>query len=433
MPSYNERLTANNQKIDEITALANELPDADEINEKIDAQDTIIENLKTALDEKAGKTGGTPNIFLQTTEPTSKQGIWLQVADKEYEKVVAEDSVVTTPAWLPDGTVRVIPYDFYEGSIATVGTDIYLLGGRDNTSFNYKYDTLTNTYTRMSNMPYEIYSVGNATAIETNIYIFYRYMQVYKYDTTTDTYTSLASRPYEFMGGSTVAVGTNIYTLGGGSNNYNKPYYNYKYDIINNTWTKMTDIPFNLFYGSATVIGTDIYIFGGTSDYTDYNKACKYDTTTDTYTQLTNVPYQFNRGSTIAVGNDVYLFGGNQNTTIRVTCYKYNTLTDTYTQMTNIPYAFYNGSATLVNNWIYLLGGESYKTKVQVLAFPSSEFDDKSIVLLNGSTYETQLFTSELVDSSVKYPFSDVWLYEESEGGLKTDIPTYYRKWYTVD
>ena len=79
----------------------------------------------------------------------------------------------------------------------------------------------------------------------------------------------------------------------------------------------------------------------------------------------------------------------------------------------------------LVNNDIYLFGGDSYPTKVQVLAFPSSEFDDKSIVLLNGSTYKTQLLSNDLFDNSVKYSFSDVWLYED-ENGLILDIPTYY-------
>jgi len=59
------------------------------------------------------------------------------------------------------------------------------------------------------------------------------------------------------------------------------------------------------------------------------------------------------------------------------------------------------------------------------MQFPSSDFDDKSIVLLNGSSYKTQLFTSELVDSSVKNSFNDVWLYEDGTG-LLTDIPSYY-------
>ena len=138
--------------------------------------------------------------------------------------------------------------------------------------------------------------------------------------------------------------------------------------------------------------------------------------------QLTDVPYEFYSGSAIAMGTDIYLLGGFSSGT---TAYKYDTLTDTYTQTVTIPYSFSGRCACSLSDSIYLFGGNNYPTKVQVLKFTTKSFDDKSIVLLNGLTYKTQLLSNDLFDNSVKYTFNDVWLYED-ENGLITDIPTYY-------
>lgn len=167
-----------------------------------------------------------------------------------------------------------------------------------------------------------------------------------------------------------------------------------------------------------------IYLFGYGNTY---KSAYKYDIALNTYTSIANVPYQMEMGSVCILNNIIYVFGGvdRSNSDKQTNIYKYDISTDTYTQLTDIPYNFYRGGATALDNKIYLFGGSSNMTKAQVLAFPSSEFEDKSIVLLNGSTYKTQLFTGDLVDSSVKYPFSDAWYYTE-QGGLDTTIPTYY-------
>ena len=58
----------------------------------------------------------------------------------------------------------------------------------------------------------------------------------YKYDTLTDTYTKIKNIPYSFANGSAVAVGTDIYTLGGKNNST----YNYKF-----TLSLQNDIPNN--------------------------------------------------------------------------------------------------------------------------------------------------------------------------------------------
>ena len=39
--------------------------------------------------------------------------------------------------------------------------------------------------------------------------------------------------------------------------------------------------------------------------------------------------------------------------------------------------------------------------------------------------YETELFSNDIFDVPAKYKFKDV-LYYTTQGGLETDIPTYY-------
>ncbi|MDE5830492.1 MAG: hypothetical protein K2H53_02140, partial [Clostridia bacterium] len=57
------------------------------------------------------------------------------------------------------------------------------------------------------------------------------YTTTYKYDTLTDTYTQLTNIPYFFFDGSAVAIGTDIYLFGGeNTSNYTNRYNAYKYD-----------------------------------------------------------------------------------------------------------------------------------------------------------------------------------------------------------
>ena len=112
------------------------VPTGEDLDAVITAQEQKLTQLETILQSKASGGGGSePNIFLQDIEPTTKQGIWLKKSNAEYEKVVAEDSVVEAPSWLPDGSVRNIPYNFTHGATTAVGTDIYLFGSNYDMSF----------------------------------------------------------------------------------------------------------------------------------------------------------------------------------------------------------------------------------------------------------------------------------------------------------
>ena len=342
-----------------------------------------------------GGDGSSLNIFAQLEEPSIKKGIWLKAQ---------------------------IPYYFYQGSVVAIGTDIYLLGGsgtaRNN---NYKYNTLTDTYTQLTSIPYE-FIYGSAVAIGTDIYLLCGhsdYGYFYKYNTLTDTYTQLTNVPYAAKGTSAVAIGTDIYILGGYSTNtYSGLNYCYKYDTLTDTWTRLSNIPYNFAYGSAISIGTNIYLIGGSYSQ---QKNYKYDTLTNTYTQLTNVPINFEHGSGVSAGTDIYIFYDSSS-------YKYNTLTDTYTQLTNIPNRFTSGGGVVIGTFIYLMGtGISPYNIVQVYALESKTYTQNTVVISQGKFsnvgYEIELFSNTKDTTPPLYAFADAWFYGQS---LETNIPTYY-------
>ena len=157
-----------------------------------------------------------PNVFVQSTEPTSKDGIWLQT-NKTAEHYISDDNIFFGGTWSLASDTAPIPYDFFSGSAVAIGTDIYLLGGDGSGTNNYKYNTLTNTYTRLADISYNFYQ-GVAVAIGTDIYLLGSYdskTTAYKYNTLTNTYTQLTNIPYQFYQGVAVAIGTDIYLLGG--------------------------------------------------------------------------------------------------------------------------------------------------------------------------------------------------------------------------
>lgn len=419
--SIDENIVAENIKSG-VTILGVEgtLSQAENLQEQLDAQDLIIQQLQEELAGKASGGEVKPNVFMQEDEPTTKNGIWLK-GNYQVGNIVADENIFAGEEWNTTkmSSLKVIPYDFHDGSAVPIGTNIYLFGGQGGNTTAYKYDTLTDTYTQLTNIPYDLFA-GSAVSVGTDVYLLGGYNShttAYKYDTLTDTYTPLANIPYNFYYSSAVSIGTNVYLFGSayGSSYYKKAY---KYDTLTDTYTQLTDIPYNFYYGSAVSIGTDAYLFGGNGGST---KSYKYDTLTGTYTRLTGIPYEFYNGSAVAIGTNVYLLGGTSNKTI---AYKYDTLTNTYTNLTNIPYEFYFGSALFNGIDIYLFGSNgSTKTKVQVMTMIPNDYGNNSIVISQGAcTKKTDI--GNIGIQNAKFYYDRVY-YQDENGSLLNTIPTY--------
>lgn len=406
-----------------ISVTANE-----DLDNVLTAQEQKLVDLELLVNTKSAGKGADPNIFVQTTEPEIQKGLWLQADKPEPTGYVYKDVVFTGGEWVPDGVITRLPTQYDRGWSATIGTDIYLFSFSYKT---YKYDTLTNTYTPLRNVPYAAPGYGQGAAVVgTDIYLlgtaYSDENTNYKYDTLTNTYTQLTNIPYKFSRASVAAVGTDIH-LFGGSNNY---YYHYKYNTLTDTYTKLSNIPYSYREGYAVAVGTDIYLLGS-SNTTNKNENYKYDTLTNTYTKLANIPFKFTNGVAVNVGTYIYLLGSSY-TTNHNENYRYNIVTNTYEKLTDAPYGIYNSGIGYANGRIYIFGGEISGTNQNARAFvlEGDTYEQDNLVVINQGKYgvvgyDVELFTNTKSLIPPVYPVADVYYYT-IEGGLDDTIPTYY-------
>ena len=356
------------------------------------------------------------NIFTQPNEPSGKNGIWIKTETQyKYEKVQFIENMELVSGKYTKLKACPVRFDFS----VSVNTNIYLLND-DNK--NYKYDILTGTYTKLKDIPADG-GIRQIASVGTDIYLLGNSSDYYdyKYDTLTDTYTKLTVSPVYFDGSATT-VETDIYLLGGTSNRQSYKY-NYKYDTMNNTYTKLTDIPYNFYKGSAIAVGTNIYLFGGADDFESnaYNYTYKYNILTDAYEKLTDIPYEYCCGSIVAVETNIYLLGGSYAPNLLATKgykynYKFDTMNNTYTKLTDIPYNFYKGSATTVITDIYLFGGANYGTNAYV--YRNTNTTNKSVVV------EIQDCINKIILSKIlEAYFSDAKIYDSN---ALQEYPLYY-------
>ena len=179
-----------------------------------------------------------------------------------------------------------IGYELGQGSCVAVGNNIYLFGGNKQPTYNYMYSISGNSYTNKTVIPYS-FKYGSAVSIGTDIYLIgdgyfsnasYPYSRYnYKYDTTTDSYTKMTNIPYHFYWSNAAIMGDYIYLFGSDSSTYRQTAY--KYDPSTDTYTKMSNIPYPYHESSIASTGNAIYLLGSyTSGYYYYNyKYINYD------------------------------------------------------------------------------------------------------------------------------------------------------------
>lgn len=190
-------------------------------------------------------------------------------------------------------------------SCTAVGTDIYTYTNSSGKCQIVKYDTVSNQKTNIKEIS-SFRGVG-LIAIDSIIYIFGVYNSktiMYKYDIQTDIVTKLSSISYTFSIYAATAVDTDIYL-------FFEENTAFKYNTLTDEFTQLTDCPFTFTYSYnsndiCAAVGTDIYIFVE-------DKAFKYNTLTNEYTQLTNCPFNESvEKACISVDSNIYLFTFNE-------------------------------------------------------------------------------------------------------------------------
>lgn len=155
-------------------------------------------------------TVGTRIYLFGGYKSTSSSSSYIASSAYYFDTVAQTFTTIATP----------LTYNRVEMATAVVGTDIYLIGGRNSsgseTSWITKYDSLLDKYTAVANLP-SVCSNCRATAIGTDIFVFFS-SNIYKFDTLTNTVTTVSSGlTWSFGGGSIVSYGTDIFNFCGSS------------------------------------------------------------------------------------------------------------------------------------------------------------------------------------------------------------------------
>lgn len=406
------------------------LEPSENLQEQLDAQDTIIKELQTSLDNKASSTDIKPNIFMQLTEPVKKEGIWFK-SDKPVDHIIMDTNIIEGGNWdtineYPDLPVNANAYD---NKVANVGTNIFIFSGTSAAS--YKYDTLTNTFTKITSQN-RISDMANLCVINNYIYMFkastmYGGRAAYKYDTITDTYTTLSTPPIDVSSSdNAIAVGDKIYLFTSRGI--------YVYNILTDSYSKLeTSNIITYSYVAGISIGSDIYFFGGYSNPTSYKTAYKFDTQTNEFTQLTDMPYEGCEMSITSVGDNIYLFG--LNTDKQSICI-YNIADNSYTGLESSPYYLGRTYAVNINdNKIFVLGGTNTSRKIKVYVLNNKDYDNNSIIVWSGNNkYMTQLYTSDNIVGRLLFGFYKAYYYTTANK-LDASLPLYYgngKEWIKI-
>lgn len=207
--------------------------------------------------------------------------------------------------------------------VTAIGENIYYVGVSESI---YKYNISTNTGEVLSvKLPFlhmwgciasvgdNIYVIGgtnhNTTTLDTMI----------KIDTVNLTVETLAvTLPQTLFGTCACTIGTDIYILGGRTDGASTTIQKtvYKFNTVDQTITQCGNLTYGLDKFGIATIGTDIYTFGGQQltsshsyDYTNY--IYKYDTNTNTCTRINKyIEHAATSISAATYGNKIYLFGG---------------------------------------------------------------------------------------------------------------------------
>ena len=264
----------------------------------------------------SGGGGAEPNIFIQDEEPNIKEGLWIKSADIQVDKTVVDENVFVAEEWMDTTLIGKIDEatNTQAMSCAAVGNHLYVNGKSTSSAtpmyrvnlIDYTVESLgTPTVAVVGKIPVvvgtDIYYVGNNTASATA----QRWYTV-KYDTINNTYTRLSDCLYEpsiyaktiYYNGYIYLFNANATAATSSANGY-QPRRTLKYDIANDTWTQLVDYPnWYIGYCDPIVLGDRVWFLfhylGSTynsnisSYHSSYKKTIVFNLTTEQY-ETTNV------------------------------------------------------------------------------------------------------------------------------------------------
>lgn len=190
-----------------------------------------------------GSSSNEANVFIQSTEPSEKEGIWFQAPFKDYDKLSIGNfgQIIQESIFGYVDNYGEMAYGLYENFFI-------LLGGKSSGSFFkyfYKYDLARKVWTRLpdstgENMYTAIIGHNNILYL---IGSYYRANTVSRFDLESNTWLSTLSAPNAIFGSAVVKVNGKIYKVGGSSDGSTYLALHYVLDPSTGTWTQLSNCP----------------------------------------------------------------------------------------------------------------------------------------------------------------------------------------------
>lgn len=360
--------------------------------------------------------GSKLNIFAQATQPTTKEGIWIQTS-KTFSGVGITNSLYRENITYPNGK----PTPQTKFGCVKVNNKIYCISGYPYTDNPFEvYDTVTNKWSTLTPMPSARYNFG-CVAINNKIYCIggstsssSSSSSVYIYDILTDTWVTGANKIASGNQFSCVVVGTKIYCIGGYTGNVGNSRSEVDiYDTTNNTWTAGVNMPSPRSAMGSALLNNKIYCFGGRNGATSAVSAITscFDLSTNTWTTETPMPKGREHLGCIAFGTKIYCVCGHYEDGEQVDTYLkdiaiYDTVAKTWSSGASALYDRQEFGCAEINGKIYCIDGSMYGTSATV-TLPTEIYDiatnkwtSATMIPLAGTTTISD-FTSEKLNDEI--------------------------------
>jgi N-acetylneuraminic acid mutarotase len=254
------------------------------------------------------------------------------------------------------------------------------------TKRSYVYDPVANVWSAIADLPHlpngaNFGGVTNEGLTNDGTYIYFAggYIcnangtgqvfgtkQVWKYNTITNTYEQLPNLPRALGVGQLKYLNGKLHFMGGADLSRNDVSAHYVLDLNNlaSGWKTAAPLLLAVNQASSAVLDGKIYVVGGARGHDAASIAQKalqvYDENTNKWQRLADIPISRDHiaSSVIVTGNHILVLGGetSYNITSKLVS-AYATATNIWAELTQMPAARSGGVAALLNNNIYYTGG----------------------------------------------------------------------------
>lgn len=260
------------------------------------------------------------------------------------------------------------------GRTAVLDKSVYYIGGCNcalMTNNNWEYNNSSNTWKEHAPMPTKRAEMATAL-VDGKIYCFGGWLGnnigmtdvAEVYDIKEDKWDSLPKLPLKITGANAVSVGTDIYILGGTTDETNT--YFFRFNTLNQTYEALPLFNMAMMHSCIVLANNNIYVMGGQSymkfEYRWHNNVYAFDILKKEWTEKAPIPIAISGCSAVVINDEIHLLGGKDNygndkSSLQNTHYVYDIKCDKWKISDKLPSPICAHQAALISGKIILIGG----------------------------------------------------------------------------